>query len=217
MIRCYNSHCLDGQPSRGRSDGLLSRVSRLISASIDFCHHLLLFSLHELLFCNYQLLPPQLSSAFPSGRSHVIVNSTNKLTRHTDHPRTMSSPQQSNIVPRSFTKGQVLLIILLCTPILVTITILAIWCHRKRAENRKAEAILAARARIATYEARRQARLEAERAWNVDGERIRTLAALEGLVPEGVTTDRSGYRAPPLPTLTSQAPRYHSAPVTFLQ
>jgi hypothetical protein len=111
------------------------------------------------------------------------------------------------------TTHQILLVILLCTPALVTVTLLAIWCHRKRAENKRAEAILAARARIATYEARQRARWEAVRAWQIEGERIRTLAALEGLVPERVATDRSGYRAPLPAPLTSQSRQHRSEPI----
>jgi hypothetical protein len=108
-----------------------------------------------------------------------------------------------------------LLVILICAPILVTITILGIWYHRKRAENKRAEAILAARARIATYEARQRARWEAVRAWQIEGERIRTLAALEGLVPERVATGRSGYKPPPPPPLRSQPREHHSEPIRF--
>jgi hypothetical protein len=104
-----------------------------------------------------------------------------------------------------------LLVVLICAPILVTIIILAIWYHRKRAENKRAQAVLAARVRIARYEARQRA----IRDWQIEGERIRTLAALEGLVPERVATGRSGYNPPPPPPLRSQPREHHSEPITF--
>lgn len=109
----------------------------------------------------------------------------------------------------------ILLAILLCVPILVTITILSVWYHRKRAENKRAAAVLAARVRIARYHAAERARLEAARAWQIEAERIRTLAALEGLVPERVATSRSGYNPPPPPPVRSQPREHRSEPITF--
>lgn len=104
----------------------------------------------------------------------------------------------ANIGARSLSRGRMLLVVLLCTPILLTGIILAVWYYHQRAKKRAAdelaEAILASRARRALYEARARARWEAEQTWAIEGERIRTTAILEGLVPEVVRTDRSDPR-----------------------
>lgn len=104
----------------------------------------------------------------------------------------------ANIVSRSLTTGQTLLVVLLCTPLLLTGIILAAWYYHRRAKKRfadeLAEAILTSRARWAAYEARALARWEAERTWAIEGERIHTMAILEGLVPEVVRTGRSEPR-----------------------
>ncbi|GAB7335724.1 hypothetical protein MBLNU13_g08026t2 [Cladosporium sp. NU13] len=74
--------------------------------------------------------------------------------------------------------------------------ILAVWYYHQRAKKRfadeLAEAILTSRARRAAWEARVWAGWEAEQTWAIEGERIRTIVVLEGLLPEAVRTDRSG-------------------------
>jgi len=104
----------------------------------------------------------------------------------------------ANIVSRSLTTGQTLPVVLLCTPLLLTGIILAVWCYQRRQKKRfaeeLAEAILTSRARRAAWEARAVAMWETGQAWAIEGERIRTMAVLEGLVPEVVRTDRSDTR-----------------------
>lgn len=104
----------------------------------------------------------------------------------------------ANIVSRSLTTRQALLVVLLCTPLLLTGIILALWCYHRRAKKRfadeLAEAILTSRARRALWEARALAMWETGQRWAIEGERMRTMAVLEGLVPEVVRTDRSDPR-----------------------
>ena len=104
----------------------------------------------------------------------------------------------ANIAPRSLSKGRTLLVVLSCTPLILTGIYLAVWYYQQRKKQCEAEelaeAILASRARRALYEARALARWEAEQRWAIEGERIRTMAVLEGLVPEVVRTDRSDPR-----------------------
>lgn len=116
----------------------------------------------------------------------------------------MALPQQDikflttradSTAPHSLSKGHIALILVLCTPFLITL-VFAACCYyqryaRKRAEQQRIDEILAERARVATQQARQWARWEAERTWHIEGERIRTLAILEGLVPEVVETNRS--------------------------
>jgi hypothetical protein len=107
----------------------------------------------------------------------------------------MNSPQHTllsvrgSLLPSVLSKSQILLIILLCTPVPVTIIFLAVWYQQQRAkqrvETRRDEAILRSRAQTAVYEA------HALPVWEIDNERVRTLATLEGLVAEREVTERS--------------------------
>ena len=96
---------------------------------------------------------------------------------------------RSGLLHSSLSKGQILLIVLLCTPILVTIIFLGVWQHQQRAKQRleteRAESILATRAQTAVYEA------HALSVWEIENDRVRTLAMLEGVVAERVVTERS--------------------------
>jgi hypothetical protein len=101
----------------------------------------------------------------------------------------------ANVVPRSVPAGHVLLILLVFSPILVIAAALAVCYYQRyaerRAEDERIEAILVERGRIAAYRARQLAMWEARETWAIETERLRTLATLEGLVEEAVTTDRS--------------------------
>jgi uncharacterized membrane protein affecting hemolysin expression len=106
-----------------------------------------------------------------------------------DSPHCKLLSVRGSLLASSLSKGQILLIALLCTPILVTIIFLAMWYHQQRAKERseveRAEAILRPRAQTAAYEA------HALSAWEIDNDRVRTLAILEGLVAEREVTERS--------------------------
>lgn len=119
----------------------------------------------------------------------------------------MALPQQNidslatradSAVSHSLSKGHIALILVLCAPFLITL-VFAACCYyqryaKQRAEQQRIDEILAERARVALSVARQRARWEAVRTWEIEGERIRTLAILKGLVPEVVETDRSRGR-----------------------
>jgi len=98
---------------------------------------------------------------------------------------------RASIIPTSLSKAQILLVILMCTPILVTIIFMAGWYYQARAKQRAEddvteEILRRSRAQTAAYQAHTLATLE------IESDRIRTLAILEGLVMERAVTDRSG-------------------------
>lgn len=95
-------------------------------------------------------------------------------------PRQALITHDNDFFPASLSKGQILLVVLMCSPILVTIACLCIWWHKERAKERVAtqrvQEILRSRALTAAYEA------DAWTEWQDDAERVRARGTREGVL-----------------------------------